>query len=255
MREQEGHSTKHPKRLQTDASLRKERAKADLKFKEAVGQFEKKMDKGVKLARRRADAVLELSRADADRSRVPASVAPDILLEQERIQADVLLKRERGNADAATDRERAERQSYLAGFLLVERDETDRDLIGERAHADVLIVTRDEFLAIISHDLRNLLTGLSLNIEQVIRSAPLGPSGDKARKHANASQRLAIRMDRMVGDLLDVARIETGTLDVFPEQVALKQVLGDIFDDFEPLAAAQRYTSCRRVFGCHGGSD
>ena len=48
-----------------------------------------------------------------------------------------------------------------AGLLSIEREETDKDLSTERARSDDLVATRDEFLGIVSHDLRNMLNAIS----------------------------------------------------------------------------------------------
>ncbi len=63
------------------------------------------------------------------RSRQAPSAAPPAT------RADVVLDDERSNADAVLAHERAERRRQSAESLAVERDATDKDLTGERAHA------------------------------------------------------------------------------------------------------------------------
>ena len=59
-------------------------------------------------------------------------------------RARTLLEHERADADAALERERAARKLGRAESLAVERGTTDKDLTGERAHADTVLVDQRE---------------------------------------------------------------------------------------------------------------
>ncbi|MGH7552953.1 MAG: GAF domain-containing sensor histidine kinase, partial [Longimicrobiales bacterium] len=67
--------------------------------------------------------------------------------------------------------------------------------------------TRDEVLAIVSHDLRNPLNTIGMTT-QFLLEAPCDPV--KLQKHLEVILRAEERMDRLIQDLLDVARIEAG---------------------------------------------
>jgi len=242
MRERDVDSTGHPKRDQTNESLRVERDKADARVAEKRDAVEEEADEVVRIARRRADQVVQTARNDADRERGPQATATEASSELERTRADGVLKQERSSADAVLRHERAERKRYLADFLAVEREATDKGLIGERAHADTVIAARDEFLATVSHDLRSLLGGLSLNTELLLDLAPGGDDGDTIRKLAAMSQRMVSRMNRLINDLLDVTSIEAGMLALLPEQVEISELLRDTLEAFDPIAAAKRVT-------------
>ena len=73
---------------------------------------------------------------------------------------------------------------------------------------------RDDTLAAISHDLRNGLNTVITAVGLLQRSLP--PDG-RDRRHVDAIRRAAERMNRLIGDLLDVASIESGRF--FVEQV------------------------------------
>ena len=72
----------------------------------------------------------------------------------ERLREDQVLRQERVEADEALRGERAEHAALLAA----ERKETDKDLSRERACSDKAMSTRDEFLGIVSHGLRTMLS-------------------------------------------------------------------------------------------------
>jgi signal transduction histidine kinase len=242
MGERDGDKAGSSQRDQTDVSLRVERQRADAGTVEKALVVEDEADEVVRIARRRADEVVQTARDDADREGAPRSPATEAASERERGRADDVLDHERSSADAQLEQERAERRHYLAAFLAVEREATDKNLSGERVHSDTAIAARDDFLANVSHDLRSLLGGLEFNAALLVKRAPEGAAGDLIRRHGETSQRLVARMNRLVNDLLDVVSIEAGALALLPEQVEVEKLLRDTLDAFEPIAAARRIT-------------
>jgi signal transduction histidine kinase len=228
----------HESRDQTDESLRVERERADAGVAEKRASVDEEADKVVQTARRLADDVVQDARIEADLAHPPSS-ANAAKVDRERARADVVLEDKRSSEDATLHEQRAERSRYLADFLAVEREATDADLIRERDYSDSLVSTRDEFLATVNHDIRNLLGGLGLNAELLLKHAPEGPGGDRVRRHAAASQRLVARMTRLVNDLLDVASIDAGKLSVVSELVEIGKILRETLEAFESVALAK----------------
>lgn len=225
-----------PHREQTDESLRVERAKVDGTVAKQLDNIEDDADLAVQEARDEADNSVKAARDEADlhgRSRSPDQQ------ERERGQADEELAKERSTADSALDRERRRRDRYLADFLSVERQATDQDLTGERASADDELAARDDFLGMVSHDLRGMLGGLQLNAELLSRRAPKGDLGDAMRQHAATSQRLIARMSRMVNDLVDLTSIEAGQLAITSKEIEVAQIVRDTIEAFGPIAKAR----------------
>jgi signal transduction histidine kinase len=229
-------------REQTDNSLRLERDEADAAVLEKTAAVDADANAVLLLARKRADEIVVAARDEADRLVGAASESAEGASERKRTRADDLLEKERAQADSALAIERAERKEYLTNFLAAERDSTDEDLTGERAHADTLIAARDEFLATVSHDLRSLLSGLALNAQLLVARVPDGADGEKYRRYALTSQRMVGRMNRLVNDLLDMASIEAGKLSFLPDEIDVAQILRDTLEAFEPLAIAKRIT-------------
>jgi len=77
---------------------------------------------------------------------------------------------------------------------------------------------RREFLATVSHELRTPLAGILTGSTVLARRADLP---EPMRHHARSIAEQARRLDRLVGDMLDMARIEGNTLDLRLEQVDL----------------------------------
>jgi signal transduction histidine kinase len=95
------------------------------------------------------------------------------------------------------------------------------------------IRSRDEVLAIVSHDLRNPLTIINSSatlLQQI--------TGEDQRKELLAMIRTACdRMQSLVGDLLDVARIEEGGFTVDRTRVEVAEVMEEVRRMFESTAA------------------
>jgi signal transduction histidine kinase len=229
-------------REQTDNSLQVERDEADAACLKKTVEVEEDANAVLLLARERADVILQDARDEADRMRGPEPISTRGTSERKRTRADDQLEDERGRADEVLADERAARKQYLAKFLAVEREATDEDLTGERAHADTLIAARDEFLATVSHDLRSLLGGLALNASLLVNRATDVGNGEKYLRYAQASQRMIGRVNRLVNDLLDMASIEAGNLALLPDEIDVAQILRDALEAFEPLATAKRIT-------------
>lgn len=182
--------------------------------------------------------------------------AVDASLREERALLDHVLDVERATSDATLEFERRAKQILFDA----ERRRTDQHLAEERAdtdnavrHAlDLLVneqagrveaeqraLTRDEFLAIVSHDLRSPLDAISINASLLGEHAPPGIEGEKHQKWARNIQRAVDIMTRLVSDLLDVARFEGGEFRVMREEHDIVSVIKEVTDTFMPLATSR----------------
>lgn len=93
---------------------------------------------------------------------------------------------------------------------------------------------RDEVLAVVSHDLRNPLGTIGM-CTQALRDPRLD-SFDRVRSTTDIIQRSCDWMMRLIEDLLDVARVESGTLTVDARPVAAAAVMEMVEAMFRPLA-------------------
>ena len=227
-----------PERVETDTSLRAERHKTDEQLAKRRSASETVADEVVELARERADAVLDASREAAD-AQAPSAVPPDDL-QVARASEDEALLVERAAADERLEAERAERKAAVARLLMLERHETDDRLLTERDRADRSVASRDEFLAIVSHDVRSLLAGMALSTEVLIHLQPPGVEGDQARREAHRIRRHTVRMNGLVGDLIDVVSMESGKLRVEPTEQDATRLLVEVAESFQLLASAKQ---------------
>ena len=220
-------------REQTDESLRVEREKADQTLEDGGSAIDETADAVISRARSRADEVLAAARAKTDRASAPGTPIP-MILKSERVREDQVLQDERAYADELLREERAEHLALLSR----ERQETDKDLSHERELSDDALATRDEFLGIVSHDLRNLLNAI-VGSAALIEKGALQPNlVEQVVTHARRIQRAGARMNRLIGDLVDVASIEAGVLAVTREVGDPATVVNEAVDTFQVQAAA-----------------
>ena len=231
-------------RQQTDESLRAERANTDRALAERQATVEEEADLVVQRARQGADAVLAAARDKADGRLKPgvAEAGARASVADQRVLEDQTLRHERAVADEAVRLERAESAALLCTLLPLEREKTDRHLLTERVRSDDALSHRDDFLGIVSHDLRNLLGGIALTATRLAKEAAGDSSNQDTLADAARIQRYAARMNRLVGDLVDVASIDAGKLAVTPAQGDWTQLLAELVEMFQGAAVAKNIT-------------
>ncbi|CAN5873619.1 hypothetical protein BH18ACI5_BH18ACI5_27500 [soil metagenome] len=230
-------------REKTDHSLRTEREKTDRALDEKQTAVEEDADLVVRRARDAADAIVGAARAKADDELSHRS--PDetqATIDAERAEQDETLRGERATADEALQEDRRETARALARLLPLERDKTDRYLLTERARSDAALANRDDFLAMVSHDLRNLLGGIVTSAALIAKGAAEDDQGKRTLIGAGRIQRYAARMNRLIGDLVDVASIEIGKLAMVPTRADAMALVEEAVDIFQGAAAAKEIT-------------
>lgn len=201
-------------REETDKSLRNEREDTDKALRDGHDRqaAERAADSVVDLAREKADALMLAARGKADQESHQAQAMEQAIVEDERARADEVLHAARATADDRLRLEREESGKALAELLPLERERTDRDLLTERVRSDEALASRDDFLAIVSHDLRNLLGGIVCSSSALSMKATETPEGDLIVATGKRIQLYAARMNRLILDLVDVGSIDAGKL-------------------------------------------
>ena len=95
---------------------------------------------------------------------------------------------------------------------------------------------RDDVLAVVSHDLRNPLNAIQMSatfLLEMLATPDVTPPYASQLKTIN---RAATRANRLIGDLLDVSRIEAGTLAVEVSPYDAGQVIAEAVEDQRGLA-------------------
>jgi signal transduction histidine kinase len=222
-------------RTLTDQSLRTERERADLECAEGQRRINEAADEIVRVARAAADEILATARLRADERLTHDGLraAAQAIVAAEREVADEVLRQERTSADERLVRVREEQMKFLQQLSPLERDKTDLYLLTERLRSDTAITHRDDFLSIVTHDLRNLLSGIVLSASSLLEETT------STRPTSERIQRYAARMDRLIGDLVDVGSIDAGRLAVDALRGDLSAAASEAVDTFRSLCAAK----------------
>jgi signal transduction histidine kinase len=127
----------------------------------------------------------------------------------------------------AMERKRLERER----LLLLEREQE------ARLRAETAVRARDDVLRVVSHDLGNSLSAISIHTAVLLRT--LGPESVDALERIGNIRDLARQMARLRQDLLDVASIEAGRLSIEPEHHEPSELMETALEHLRPLAAVK----------------
>jgi PAS domain S-box-containing protein len=126
-----------------------------------------------------------------------------------------------------TERGIAANEERLAGLLASERQ--------ARTQAERAAQARDEVLAIVAHDLRNPMH----TVMAAASMLALTEEEDRRQRQIGIIQRSVTEMERLISDLLDVARIESGTFLIRRDRVDVRALIDEAVEMFEPQAQAR----------------
>ncbi|MGJ9417689.1 ATP-binding protein [Massilia sp. CMS3.1] len=107
---------------------------------------------------------------------------------------------------------------------------------------------KDEFLAMLAHELRNPLAPIS-TAAQLLKLA----SGDqeRVRQASNIISRQVSHMVELVDDLLDVSRVTRGLVELQKEALDLKSVVDGAIEQTRPIFEARHHVLTTRMASAH----
>ena len=185
------------------------------------------------------------------------------MVEALREETDANLARERGKTDALLEQggpaAKGVAPSMQDNAVAAERAETNESLLVERHEVDEVVEEakalliqeqravgeskaaverRDEFLAMVSHDLRNPLAVITMDAEMIAGTARGGPNATQIDALAAEIGAASEQMRRMVGDLLDFTAIAMGAIKLSVERVDVGPLIAETVALLAPRAGA-----------------
>jgi two-component system CheB/CheR fusion protein len=134
-------------------------------------------------------------------------------------------------------------EGHVLGVIGISRDITDRKQLEEQLRqraAELADADRrkDEFLAMLAHELRNPLAPIQ-NAVQIMRASRLDDA--RLRWARDVVERQVQQLARLVDDLLDVSRITRGKIKLQKERIDLAMVVARAIETSRPLIEARRH--------------
>ena len=95
--------------------------------------------------------------------------------------------------------------------------------------------SRDEMLGVVAHDLRNPLNTIFMGTTLMLSG---GGEVAALRKQAEMVRRAAERMNRLIQDLLDIRRVDSGRMAIDPKIESVDEMMAEALEMLRPLASA-----------------
>lgn len=115
-----------------------------------------------------------------------------------------------------------------------------------RAEAEQAVRTRDAVVSIVSHDLRNPLMAV-LGTTELLLELVRGDGHELERSQLATLKHAADSMNRLIRDLLDVTRLESGPLPIRCSRLEVDDVIEGVVEMFRVVAGARRITLLREA--------
>jgi len=129
------------------------------------------------------------------------------------------------------------------------RDITERKLEENARRKNLQEANRlkSEFLANMSHELRTPLNGIIGFTEFLIDGKP-GSLNEKQKEYLNDILASGKHLLNLINDVLDLAKVEAGKMELFPEQFSIGKALDQVCSVITPFASKKNITVTKHVF-------
>ncbi len=95
---------------------------------------------------------------------------------------------------------------------------------------------KDEFVSVASHELRTPMTAIKSYTWMALRGKG-GPLTEKQQYYLDRAYKATDRLIKLVNDMLNISRIESGRLVLDLEAVRMETLIADVVEDIKPRAA------------------
>jgi len=135
-------------------------------------------------------------------------------------------------------------RNFFEAFVTPVRDWQEKTsggalILHDITHLKEVDRMKTEFVSIASHQLRTPLTAIKLFVEMLLRGNA-GRISAKQKEYLGDVSESTERMIRLVNDLLNVSRLETGRLRIEPEETDIEEFIEEIIADTKPLIAQEK---------------
>ncbi len=193
--------------------------------------------------RAKAAVFLELERRTPEVARQSA-----LLREHERRQHQAALEEERRRWEAEVLRRQMEEERRIAAETARKADELARTVAEKERVQQQLTLSnqqlaeadrrKDEFLAVLAHELRNPLAPIVTSLELLRLRLPT--EDHSVARVRDTMDRQVMHLSRLVDDLLDVSRISSGKIELRKENTELSEIIRQAVNTSQPLITKRK---------------
>lgn len=117
---------------------------------------------------------------------------------------------------------------------------TPEEFVQKIAEQKLLSQSKNNFMAIASHEMRTPLTVIRGNAELMLQELKAKPENKEAIKSLSAIQRNSVRLLDIIHDFIDVMQLEESNIEVEKEEFDIVQLTRDVVADLGPVAAEKK---------------
>ena len=104
------------------------------------------------------------------------------------------------------------------------------------ASAEAANKAKSQFLAMISHELRTPMTSVKGGLDLALHG-PVGDLSEPVRNLLTIAQRNSLRLLKLVDDVLDLQKLDLGTITLDLQDMDADEFLGNVIEEYEAFAA------------------
>ena len=116
---------------------------------------------------------------------------------------------------------------------ITEQKQTEFELIKAKEHAEESDRLKSAFLANMSHEIRTPMNGI-LGFAELLKEPDL--SSETSREYISIIESSGARMLNIINDLIEISKIESGTMRIFMSETNVNDQTGFVFNFFKPEA-------------------
>lgn len=151
-------------------------------------------------------------------------------------QANIFLKKQISELSKAGEREQSQiKELDIIAKRLVRRD---FELLQANERLREMDEAKSRFVSIAAHQLRTPLSGIKWTVQMMI-GGDFGKISKEQKSTLSKAGDSLNRLVKLIGDLLNVARIEEGRYEFIFSEIKLEDVCKKVFEDNKPLAKSR----------------
>jgi signal transduction histidine kinase len=167
-------------------------------------------------------------------------ISQPILLQNKHI-GTLLLGRKKSGTEWTKDEIDLVSQIASEVFYLSERFRLQQAMIlqqTEKQKLEELNQLKSDFVSLVSHELRSPLTSITWSVDNLLDGIPEKP-GPKIVEYLSGIRDSSSHLTRMIENLLDLTKIEAGSIEFYPQKLILQDSIVQAIDTVGPLAEAK----------------